>query len=132
MELDTLLGGKTDCECGRAHICGIKHIKIGEGALGALPGLLKVFTRVAAVSDTNTYYVCGAKVTDMIGEKLFSETVLGSPEKRLVPNENTLAQLKANSIGADIIVVYTWYSVHNSMHRSVHGRLRLKRRRANS
>ena len=104
MELDTLLGGKTDCECGRAHICGIKHIKIGEGALGALPGLLKAFTRVAAVSDTNTYYVCGAKVTDMIGEKLFSETVLGSPEKRLVPNENTLAQLKANSIGADIIV----------------------------
>ena len=48
-----------DCPCGKPHICPIKAVEIGEGALLRLPRICADGSHILLVADRNTYAACG-------------------------------------------------------------------------
>ena len=94
MEIKELLAGKTDCACGKAHICPIDSVVIGENACDSLPALVEKYNKILLVADKNTYAVGGRKVEEKLGVKL-ADTLVYSCDGVLVPNEAAIEELKA-------------------------------------
>ncbi len=93
MDFEKLLGG-IDCECGRRHTCPIKKIVIRSGALEEIPALAENYSNIVLAADTNTYRVCGAKVRELLGEKV-EACLVYEREGVLVPNEEAIDELSA-------------------------------------
>ena len=73
MTLDELLNPQGHaCSCGRVHRCGLKMLRVGKGAVDALPEALAAtqVQRPFVVADAHTYQAAGQKVdiTDELEE----------------------------------------------------------------
>lgn len=69
MPLEALLGAEGfDCPCGRRHRTGLRYLKIGRGALEALPELLEALgcRRPLLVCDLNTWDAAGARAAAIL------------------------------------------------------------------
>ncbi len=84
----------TDCPCGKPHICPIRAVKIGEGALSSLPSLCEGFTRILLVADTNTYAACGREVDGILGG-LVASCHIFEGEGVVIPDEVSVAAIEA-------------------------------------
>ncbi|MBE6633678.1 MAG: sn-glycerol-1-phosphate dehydrogenase [Ruminococcaceae bacterium] len=93
MTIENLLRGRSDCACGRAHSCNVRHVEIGEGALEQLPRICSGYERIHLVSDGNTYPLCGERVKQLLNGRIVSETRFGCAT--VVPNEASIAQIEA-------------------------------------
>ena len=104
MEIKEFLAGKTDCACGKAHLCPIEYVVIGENACDCLPEITKQYEKILVVADQNTFKVAGKAVTTALGAKV-ADTVIYEREGVLVPNEIALDEMRAHVVdGIDLIV----------------------------
>ena len=95
MEIKEYLIGKTDCACGKPHLCPIDHVVIGEDACACLPEITKEYRSILVVADRNTYAVAGDVVAKYLGEKI-ADTLIYKTEGVLVPNEEAIAELQSH------------------------------------
>ena len=93
MDFKTLLKGKTDCPCGKAHTCPIDHVYIGSGATEVLPELTEGYQSIVLVADENTYEVQGSAVERLLAGKIQSELIYPGATV-LVPDENAIDALQ--------------------------------------
>lgn len=93
MDFKTLLKGKTDCPCGKAHTCPIDHVYIGSGATEVLPELTEGYQSIVLVADENTYEVQGNAVERFLAGKIQSELIYPGATV-LVPDENAIDALQ--------------------------------------
>lgn len=92
MDIKTVLGGKSDCACGKVHPCDIKFVEIGDGVIERLSEICAPFSRIHLVADENTYPLCGDRVKAVLGAKLASEMIFG--KEIVVPNEDAIAAIE--------------------------------------
>ncbi len=92
MNLQHLLQGKSDCICGRHHVCEIPHVHIGTGALTHLAEICAPFSHILLISDENTDVLCGSRVRALLGDKLAACYHFGA--QVVVPNEDAIAQIE--------------------------------------
>jgi len=91
-DIDSLLGTKNDCGCGRVHVCDIERVVIRRGALRELPALVENYRKVLLVCDKNTRRVCGDRVDALLCDKIANR--LTFEDDLLVPNEIAVARLE--------------------------------------
>ena len=103
MDIRTVLNGKLDCACGKEHPCDIRYVEIGDGVLEKLPEICAPYARIHLVADGNTYPLCGARVKEILGEKIVSEMIFGT--EIVVPNEDAIAKIEnAMADGVDFVL----------------------------
>ena len=95
MEIKDLLIGKETCECGKSHICPIDYVIISEDAFDSIPDIVDIYENILLVADKNTYGACGAAVASKLGDRL-DDTLIYDTNGVLVPDEEAIAELKAN------------------------------------
>ena len=99
-----LIRSVTDCPCGRPHICPIRAVEIGEGALSSLPSLCGGFTRILLVADTNTYAACGREVDGILGGLVASRHIFAG-EGVVIPDETSVEAIEGKlTPDTDLIV----------------------------
>ena len=99
-----LIRSVTDCPCGRPHICPIRAVEIGEGALSSLPSLCGGFTRILLVADTNTYAACGREVDGILGGLVASRHIFAG-EGVVIPDEASVEAIEGKlTPDTDLIV----------------------------
>lgn len=103
MDIRTVLNGKLDCACGKEHPCDIRYVEIGDGVLEKLPEICAPYARIHLVADGNTFPLCGARVKEIMGEKIVSEMIFGT--EIVVPNEDAIAKIEsAMADGVDFVL----------------------------
>ena len=99
-----LIRSVTDCPCGRPHICPIRAVEIGEGALSSLPSLCGGFTHILLVADTNTYAACGREVDGILGDLVASRHIFAG-EGVVIPDEASVEVIEGKlTPDTDLIV----------------------------
>ena len=99
-----LIRSVTDCPCGRPHICPIRAVEIGEGALSSLPSLCGGFARILLVADTNTYAACGREVDGILGDLVASRHIFAG-EGVVIPDEASVEAIEGKlTPDTDLIV----------------------------
>ncbi|MBE6556432.1 MAG: sn-glycerol-1-phosphate dehydrogenase [Ruminococcaceae bacterium] len=93
MELDELLAGRAQCDCGKSHACPIESLVIESGAVKSLAALCTDYARILVVADTNTYRVGGEAVVGLLGDKV-ENCLIYEREGVLVPDERAIDELK--------------------------------------
>lgn len=93
MNLNELLSGIVNCECGKSHECPIKHVVINSGAIDRLAEIVGTYNNILLVSDENTYRVGGEAVVQRIGERV-SDTIVFDGSRILVPDETAIEAIK--------------------------------------
>ena len=93
MNLNELLLGIADCDCGKAHTCPIKHVVIKAGAVDSLVEITEKYNNVLLVADENTYRVGGDAVEARIGKRI-AEKIIFSGAEILVPDERAIEAIK--------------------------------------
>lgn len=103
VDVDGLLGTKSDCACGNTHTCEINKVVIRRGALNELPAMTAGYGKILLVCDENTRRVCGERVDGLLADKI--ESRLTYADNLLVPNEKAASALE-NSLtdSTDLIV----------------------------
>lgn len=92
----TLLNEKFEnCSCGRKHLCLIDYVKIGKGAINALPLLCEKYNNILLVCDNNTYNICGKNVKTILKEKISNQIVLDSNGEVVIPNEEKISEIES-------------------------------------
>ena len=94
-DIDGLLGVKTDCPCGKEHSCKINRVVIRNGALNELSAMCAQYNNILLVCDENTYRVCGARVEEILGDKMAAKEIY-SGEGFVIPNEKSVSILEDN------------------------------------
>ena len=94
MELNQLLNRDIACSCGRTHRCDIDLVDIGAGAIERLPESVKDFENILLVADSNTYAVCGERVSNLLGTKI-KDICLFVTDDLLVPDEAAIEAVRA-------------------------------------
>lgn len=89
-----LINRDLHCTCGRTHRCDIEALRIGEGVLQELPHLIP-HKHILLVADANTYPLAGDRVRALLGARI-EDVCLFSGEELLVPNEESIAQIRAH------------------------------------
>ncbi len=92
MDIQTVLSGKHDCACQKDHPCDIHYVELGSEVLDKLPEICASFSHILLVADGNTYPLCGARVKQIMGEKISSEMIFGC--EIVVPNEDAIAKIE--------------------------------------
>ena len=113
-DIDSLLGRKIECECGKSHACDIERVLIRDGALNELPALTKSFSHVLLVCDTNTYRACGERVKELLADKTDYILVYES-EGFLVPNESSVDELRRHVCEKTDLIVGVGSGVINDL-----------------
>ncbi len=103
MDINTLLRSHK-CSCGRTHVCNIKNIVIGDGAINKISSLTDGYRNIILVADKNTYSVCGDEVSAQLGIKLQNKLIYQC-DGILIPNENAVNQLKSLIVGETDLIV---------------------------
>ncbi len=97
MGLDELLAPQGHaCACGRTHRCGLKLLRVGKGAVEALPEALIALgvKRPFVVADEHTYRAAGARVEQVLQAAGIAYTLYRLPdEKRIEPDEWAVGSL---------------------------------------
>ena len=89
MTVSELISGVVNCECGKDHLCPIKEVVIGEGAISSIPRVSADYKRILLVADENTYAAAGKSVADILGNKIY-DSVIFSGAEILVPDERAI------------------------------------------
>ena len=84
-----MLKGIPDCGCGKIHRCDIGCVEISHNALEKLPALTAKFHHILLVADTNTYSVCGGRVSEIL-KKQTEDRMVYESEGFLVPDERAV------------------------------------------
>ena len=122
MILTELLGGVTGCKCGKAHICPIKTVAVGNGALEELGTLCRDFKNILVVADENTLAAVGEEALSLLDGKIEGRVIF-TGEKILVPNEEAIARIDENitektdlivGIGSGVINDLCKYTSHKA------------------
>ncbi|NLW20691.1 MAG: sn-glycerol-1-phosphate dehydrogenase [Clostridiales bacterium] len=84
-----------DCACGRHHQAGLKRLRIGEGALDALPGFLKdcQVSRPFIIMDANTRKAAWHLVEPVLKEAAIPFSTYVFEDAHLEPDEQALGTL---------------------------------------
>lgn len=92
---DVFLGGKTDCGCGKTHLCPIEKIVIKEGALKEVPGavLEGAYQNIVVISDVNTEIAAGAVLKKFLEEAGISYREHIFEAQELIPDEQAVGEL---------------------------------------
>ncbi len=101
------LGQEFECSCGRRHTTQLRHVEMSEGALFALPDLVKKqgYRQVFLVADRHTWLAAGRQTQELLRRAgiLVLSHILKDDE--LVPNEKTMGELLvAFNPGCDLIL----------------------------
>ena len=96
MSLEELLSPQGfDCACGRHHGVGLRHMKLGKGAVGALPGFLKALgvKRPFVFCDENTFLAAGDVVSSQLKAPDIPHTFYTLPRAHPEPDEHSCGSL---------------------------------------
>jgi glycerol-1-phosphate dehydrogenase [NAD(P)+] len=104
MNISKLYKKFTNCSCKKEHICNIKAVEIGEGALNKLTALCEGYENILVVFDVNTYKICGQRITELLKSKNLTVKVLQPQEKVVIPNEQKLEEIENQVNDADLII----------------------------
>ncbi len=113
MNIQTVLGGRKDCACGKDHPCDIRYVELGTGVLSRLTEICAPFSDILLVSDENTYPLCGEEVKHALGKKLTSEMRFG--KEIVVPNEDAIAAIEEKLTAATNLIVGIGSGVINDL-----------------
>ena len=103
VDIEGLLGVKTDCPCGQEHSCEINRVVIRNGALNELYAMCAQHRSILLVCDENTYRVCGARAEAILGNKVAVKQIY-SGDGFVIPNEKSVSTLE-NCINDDIDLI---------------------------
>ena len=104
MELNQLLNRDIACSCGRTHRCDIDLVDIGRGAIERLPESVNKFENILLVADSNTYAVCGERVSALLGDKI-KNACLFVTDDLLVPDEAAIGAVREKmTLETDLIL----------------------------
>ena len=104
MELNQLLNHDITCSCGRTHRCDIDLVDIGRGAIERLPESVNKFENILLVADSNTYAVCGERVSALLGDKI-KNACLFVTDDLLVPDEAAIGAVREKmTLETDLIL----------------------------
>lgn len=105
MDIQTLVKGIDNCECGKKHPCPIDHVIIGSDVLKSLSEICENYKSILMVSDQNTYRVCGKDVAEILGEKITTSIMFETGDAPLIPDEEALAAIHEKFIdGVDLVL----------------------------
>lgn len=104
MELNQLLNRDIACSCGRTHRCDIDLVDIGRGAIERLPESVNKFENILLVADSNTYTVCGERVSNLLGAKI-KDTCLFVTDDLLVPDEAAIGAVREKMTPATDLIL---------------------------
>ena len=93
MELEKLLKGKTDCACGKPHLCPIDTVIIEKDVCKRLPALTAAHENILLVADENTYRVLGKQAEETLGGKVAAKLVY-KRDGVLVPDETAIEEMQ--------------------------------------
>ena len=105
MTQNELLEGIRGCTCGQDHLCPIRELRVGGGAIKALPEITRPFRRILLTADQNTYAVGGAAVERLLGERI-ADRVIFREVGVLIPDERSAGILAdaVRRISPDLIL----------------------------
>ncbi len=104
MNFDNLLNGKSDCPCGREHLCPIDGVSIGSGAINDIVKYAENYKSVLIVCDQNTLEAGGRTVAELIADKVYDMLVYES-DGFLVPDESAIEKMEDKlQSNSDLIV----------------------------
>ena len=103
VDIEGLLGVKTDCPCGNEHSCEMNRVVIRNGALNELSAMCVPYQKILLVCDENTYRVCGARVESILGDKISAKQIY-SGDGFVIPDEKAVSTL-AQYITGDIDLI---------------------------
>lgn len=104
MDFSTLLEGKKDCACGREHLCPIRGVSVGKGAIADLEKYAEEYKSILVVCDRNTYKVGGKMAAEILKDKVYDVIVYES-EGFLVPDEAAIEEMESKlQSNTDLIV----------------------------
>ena len=83
----------TACPCGKPHVCPIRTVHIGEGALLSLPAVCEGYRHILLVADTNTYAACGERAEALLGDLVVSKQIF-SGEELVIPDETSVEAIE--------------------------------------
>ena len=77
------------CACGRTHVCELKYLKIGKGAIQDVASMIRAMEkqRPFVVCDGNTYKAAGEKVCALLTEAGIEHVLYIVPGERPAPAE---------------------------------------------
>ncbi|MGN0802019.1 MAG: sn-glycerol-1-phosphate dehydrogenase [Candidatus Faecivicinus sp.] len=78
-----------DCDCGKHHVCALDYLKIGKGAIEAVPEMIAAMGRKKpfVVCDRNTYAVAGERVCEILTAAKIPHVCYVIPGDRIAPAE---------------------------------------------
>ena len=112
--MSSLTRSVTDCPCGRPHICPIRAVEIGEGALSRLPAVCAGYTRVLLVADSHTHKACGGDVAALLGDTVETYHIYRA-EGVLIPDEAAIAALEGKITDRTDLIVGVGSGVINDL-----------------
>lgn len=105
MEIQELVQGIHDCECGHDHVCPMDYVEIGEGVLQKLPMMTEKYRKILMVADVNTDRVCGKEVYDILKDKVSHYVILqDNGASVVVPNEEKIDEILSYYTDEDLIL----------------------------
>ena len=86
---ELVCAGGYECACGRTHVCELKYLKIGKGAIGDVANMIRAMEkqRPFVVCDGNTYKAAGEKVCKLLTEAGIGHVLYIVPGERPAPAE---------------------------------------------
>ena len=93
VDIEGLLGVKTDCPCGSEHSCKINRVVIRNGALNELSAMCTQYRNILLVCDENTYQVCAERVEALLGDKIAAKQIYDG-DGFVIPNEKSVSILE--------------------------------------
>ena len=81
--------GGHECACGRTHVCELKYLKIGKGAINDVANMIRAMEkqRPFVLCDGNTYKAAGEKVCALLKEAGIEHVLYIVPGERPAPAE---------------------------------------------
>ena len=78
-----------DCDCGKHHVCELKYLKIGRGAIASVPEMVAALgsKKPFVLCDHNTYEVAGRKVCEILEGAGIPHLCYIIPGEKLAPAE---------------------------------------------
>lgn len=102
MKINDLLLG-VDCACGKHHSCDVEKVYIENDAMKHLTLLCESYDNILLVADGNTYAAAGEKTEKYLDGKNITR-VLFPGETVLIPNEEAIDRVTAETSGIDLII----------------------------
>lgn len=78
-----------DCACGRHHVCALEYLRIGRGAVEAVPEMIRTMGKEKpfVVFDKNTRQAAGNRVLEILDQSGIAYTAYEIPGERIAPAE---------------------------------------------